>query len=183
MRSELNIVEVLYGDITKLEVDAIVNAANSSLKGGGGVDGAIHRAGGELILRECLEYVKLNGRLSVGNAMITRGGNLKAKYVIHTVGPVWMGGDNGESELLSNAYKNSLKLAVTHNIKTIAFPNISTGIYGYPKSEAAKVAIDTIRNFILDLSKSQNETIKKIIFCCWDKENYEIYLSYLNEQK
>lgn len=166
----LSCITLIQGDITKLKVDAIVNAANSSLMGGGGVDGAIHRAGGPVILEECRQIVARRGQCETGNAVITSGGNLPAKYVIHTVGPVWHGGNNNEANLLQNAYLNSLKLAVENGIETIAFPNISTGIYGFPKEKAAEIAIRTVTNFL-----SENEQISQVYFVCFDQENYEIY--------
>src|SRR6185312_15695787 len=126
-------IKVIQGDITKLHVDAIVNAANSSLMGGGGVDGAIHRAGGKAILEECIKIVNRQGGCKTGEAVITTGGNLPAKYVIHTVGPVWSKSNTKQNDLLANCYRNSLKLAVQNQIKTIAFPNISTGVYHFPK--------------------------------------------------
>jgi len=161
--------EVIQGDITKLDVDAVVNAANSSLLGGGGVDGAIHRAGGPAILEECQQIRNRQGGCKTGEAVITTGGNLKAKHVIHTVGPVWNGGSNREPELLERAYRNSLKLAVENSCATIAFPNISTGIYGYPKHEAATVAVNTVKAFLKTHSDLQ------VTFCCFDEENYAIY--------
>ena len=163
-------IELVFGDITKLEVDAIVNAANSSLMGGGGVDGAIHRTGGPAILAECREIVARQSRCETGRAVITSGGNLPAKYVIHTVGPVWHGGTNNEANLLQNAYLNSLKLAIENGIETIAFPNISTGIYGFPKEKAAEIAIKTVTQFL-----SGNEQLKQVYFVCFDQENYELY--------
>jgi O-acetyl-ADP-ribose deacetylase len=158
------------GDITKLKVDAIVNAANASLMGGGGVDGAIHRAGGPVILEECRKIVARRGRCDTGEAVITSGGNLPARFVIHTVGPVWHGGKSNEPQLLRNAYANSLKLAVDYEIETIAFPNISTGVYGYPKNLAARIAIDTVNVFL-----NENESLKSILFVCFDREAYELY--------
>jgi O-acetyl-ADP-ribose deacetylase len=167
-----NRIEVIKGDITKIKVDAIVNAANSSLMGGGGVDGAIHRAGGPVILEECKAIVARQGGCKTGEAVITTGGNLPATYVIHTVGPVWNGGKNNEKEKLSNCYLNSLRLAVEHNCKTIAFPNISTGIYHFPKEEAARISIDSIQNFF-----SRNAFIEKVIVVCFDDENFRHVLS------
>lgn len=169
-----NRIEVVKGDITKLEVDAIVNAANKSLLGGGGVDGAIHRAGGKAILEECIRIRERQGGCETGEAVITGAGNLPAKYVIHTVGPVWAGGNKGESEKLRNCYMNSLKLAVENNVQTIAFPNISTGVYRFPKDKAAEIAIDAVHNFL-----AQDERIKKVIFVCFDQENYDIYTNIL----
>ncbi|MBW8332085.1 MAG: O-acetyl-ADP-ribose deacetylase [Prolixibacteraceae bacterium] len=168
-------IQIIRGDITKLEVDAIVNAANSSLMGGGGVDGAIHRAGGPTILSECREIVARQGRCATGNAVITSGGNLPAKFVIHTVGPVWHGGNRNEVQLLENAYLNSLKLAVENGIKTIAFPNISTGVYEFPKDKAAEIAVQAVTNFL-----SENEQIRQVYFVCFDHENYELYKYILN---
>jgi O-acetyl-ADP-ribose deacetylase (regulator of RNase III) len=167
-------VKLIIEDITKLEVDAIVNAANTSLLGGGGVDGAIHRAGGPQILEECKAIRNKQGGCAVGEAVITTGGRLKAKYVIHTVGPVWNGGNKNEETLLANAYYNSLRLAEKHEIQTLAFPNISTGIYGFPKKNAAEIAIQTVRSFL-----AEDVFMKEIIFCCFDKENFEIYTTLL----
>jgi O-acetyl-ADP-ribose deacetylase (regulator of RNase III) len=163
-------IEVIKGDITKQKVDAIVNAANNSLLGGGGVDGAIHKAGGEAILEECIQIRNRQGGCPTGEAVITTGGNLPARYVIHTVGPIWQGGTKGEPEKLRNAYRNSLKLCVENNIQSVAFPNISTGVYGYPKELAAQIAIEEICCFL-----EANKTIKKIIFVCFDSENYVLY--------
>lgn len=163
-------VKLIQGDITKLQVDAIVNAANSSLLGGGGVDGAIHRAGGPLILEECRQIRNKQGGCKTGEAVITGGGNLKAKHVIHTVGPVWNGGSKNEAQLLANAYHNSLRVAVENNVSTIAFPNISTGIYGFPKRRAAEIAIETVQQFL-----QVNESIREVIFCCFDEENTSLY--------
>ncbi|MCI0751705.1 MAG: O-acetyl-ADP-ribose deacetylase [Flammeovirgaceae bacterium] len=159
-------IRVIQGNITQLDVDAIVNAANSSLLGGGGVDGAIHRAGGSKILEECIKI----GHCPTGEAVVTSGGRLKAKYVIHAVGPVWQGGSNNESELLASAYVNSLKRAVEKNIKTIAFPNISTGIYGFPKDGAAGIAVRTVNDFLKNES-----SIDEIIFCCFEEDNHRCY--------
>jgi O-acetyl-ADP-ribose deacetylase len=163
-------ITLVQGDITKMEVDAIVNAANSSLLGGGGVDGAIHRAGGPAILEECRQIRAKQGGCDTGKAVITTGGLLPAKYVIHTVGPVWNGGKKKEPELLTDCYRNSLKLAVEHGVKTIAFPNISTGIYHFPKPNAAEIAIETVQQF---LAKDNN--ITEVFFVCFDDENYNLY--------
>jgi len=163
-------IEIIKDDITKLKVDAIVNAANVSLMGGGGVDGSIHRAGGPFILEECKRIVAIQGGCAVGEAVITSGGKLPAKFVIHTVGPVWENGKNNEEEMLANCYKNSLQLAVSNKLYTIAFPNISTGVYGYPKKEAAGVAIKTVNGFL-----QKNPRILKIYFVCFDEENYNLY--------
>lgn len=157
------------GDITKLEVEAIVNAANSSLMGGGGVDGAIHRAGGPAILEECIKIRNRQGGCATGEAVITGGGNLRAKYVIHTVGPVWQGGDRNEDKLLADAYHNCLRMAVENEISTLAFPNISTGIYGFPKERAAEIAVRTVKLF------KPGNCLKKVIFCCFDDDNFDLY--------
>ena len=170
MKEFLSRIEIIKGDITKQTVDAIVNAANSSLMGGGGVDGAIHRAGGPAILEECRKIVAKQGSCPPGEAVITTGGFLPSKFVIHTVGPVWNGGKKNEAEKLANCYRNSLQLAVIHQLHTIAFPNISTGIYGYPKKEAAMIAIQTTTGFL-----QTNEAIDKAYFVCFDEENYELY--------
>jgi O-acetyl-ADP-ribose deacetylase (regulator of RNase III) len=156
------------GDITKIDVDAIINAANTSLLGGGGVDGAIHRAGGKAILEECVAIRNKQGGCAVGEAVITIAGNLPSKYVIHTVGPVWNGDKEEKKQLLATCYKNSLQLAEKHQLKSIAFPNISTGIYRFPKNEAAKIAIETVKQFPF-------ESIQEITFVCFDEENYKLY--------
>lgn len=160
--------EIIKGDITKIHADAIVNAANSSLLGGGGVDGAIHRAGGSQILEECRAIRNRQGKCNTGEAVVTTAGNLPATYVIHTVGPVWNEDEEKSSKLLSDCYRNSLKLAESLGVKTIAFPNISTGIYKFPKKLAAEIAVH-------EVSKFQSDTIEKVIFVCFDQENEEIY--------
>ena len=174
MNEVLNRIELVKGDITKQKVDAIVNAANSSLMGGGGVDGAIHRAGGPAILEECRMIVDKQGGCATGETVITSGGDLPAKHVIHTVGPVWNGGKKNETTLLSNCYKNSLQLAIDYKLTSIAFPNISTGIYGYPKKEAAEIATKTTIEFLKTAS-----FIEKVLFVCFDDENYLLYESLL----
>ncbi len=162
--------EVVQGDITRQAVDAIVNAASSSLLGGGGVDGAIHRAGGPAILDECRAIRARQGGCETGQAVITTAGWLPAKKVIHTVGPVWRGGQQGEPDLLAACYRNSLRLAVENGLKTVAFPNISTGIYGYPKDLAAPLAVETVRAFL-----AENAGLERVIFVCFDAENFELY--------
>jgi O-acetyl-ADP-ribose deacetylase len=167
-------IKLLQADITKTKVDAIVNAANSSLLGGGGVDGAIHRAGGKEILEECVKIRNRQGGCETGQAVITTAGKLPVKFVIHTVGPVWNGGIKNEPQLLADCYTNSLKLAAENEVKTIAFPNIITGIYGYPKQLAAEIAVKTVQNFL-----EENELPEEVIFVCFDEENYEIYKKYV----
>lgn len=169
-------IEVLKGDITKIEVDAIVNAANTSLLGGSGVDGAIHKAGGTAILEDCQKIRSKQGGCKVGEAVITTAGKLPAKFVIHTVGPVWNNGKNDEASLLSSAYFNSLKLALDNQIESISFPNISTGIYKFPKEKAAKIAIQTVSDFL-----TKTDKIEKVIFVCYDEENYKIYSELLKQ--
>lgn len=166
-------IKIIKGDITKVRVDIIVNAANSSLLGGSGVDGAIHRAGGSSILEECQQIRNKQGKCKTGEAVITTAGNLPAKKVIHTVGPVYQEGKNNEKELLANCYKNSLLLAKENNLHSIAFPCISTGIYRFPKQVAAEVALSTIKSTpILD----------EVIFVCFDNESYTIYKKILNDE-
>jgi len=157
-------IRLLEGDITQVSTDAIVNAANSSLLGGGGVDGAIHRTGGPTILEECRKI----GGCPTGEAVITNAGDLQAKKVIHTVGPIWRGGASNEAEKLTCCYLNSLKLAEENGLKTIAFPNISTGIYGFPKEKAVHIAITTVKSFV-------SEIIEEVVFVCFDRENYQLY--------
>jgi O-acetyl-ADP-ribose deacetylase (regulator of RNase III) len=159
-------IEIIRGDITRLSVDAIVNAANRSLLGGGGVDGAIHRAAGPELFESC---EMLNG-CNTGDAKITPAFRLPSAYVIHTVGPVWNGGRHLEKELLASCYRQSLRIASENKIKTIAFPNISTGVYGFPKPEAASIAIETVQNYLTGYPE-----IEKVIFCCFDEENFSIY--------
>ncbi len=168
-----SILQFIKGDITEVEADAIVNAANSSLMGGGGVDGAIHRKGGPKILEECkrIRATEWPDGLPTGKAVITSGGNLKAKYVIHTVGPVWLGGFHVESEFLKQAYRNSLKLAVTKGLKTVAFPSISTGAYGYPIEEASQIAVKTVKDFL-----EKEDKIFRVVFVLFSDSAFEIYL-------
>ena len=159
-------IEIIQGDITRLQVDAIVNAANKSLLGGGGVDGAIHQAAGPELVEECR---KLNG-CETGNAKITGGHNLPADFVIHAVGPVWQGGKKNEEKLLASCYQKSLEIAAEKHLKSIAFPNISTGIYGFPKEKAASIAISSVTNFL-----NHNLEPEKVIFTVFDIENLDIY--------
>lgn len=168
---------IVQGDITTQTTDAIVNAANPTLMGGGGVDGAIHRAGGAAILEECKRIVANQGQLPTGKAVITTGGRLKARYVIHTVGPVWRGGNRDEAQLLASAYQESLKLAAEHGLTSISFPSISTGAYGYPVDEAAKVAIEAVATFL----KKQSTSIRKVVFVLFDPGTYQAYSSALDE--
>ena len=165
--------EIIRGDITQINIDAIVNAANSSLLGGGGVDGAIHQAAGQQLLKAC----ELLGGCRTGEAKITPGFHLPARYVIHTVGPVWHGGGNKEKALLASCYRQCLLLAVQNNITTIAFPNISTGVYLFPKHEAAKIAIETVRDFL-----ANHHQIDLVLFCCYDQENFNIYNDLLSNE-
>ncbi|MEM7761692.1 MAG: O-acetyl-ADP-ribose deacetylase [Cyanobacteria bacterium P01_A01_bin.40] len=162
----INSIELFFGDITKLQVDAIVNAANSSLLGGGGVDGAIHRAAGSELAHEC----RLLGGCKTGDAKLTKGYHLPASFIIHTVGPVWQDGENGESQLLSQCYYKCIRIAIEKKLSSLAFPCISTGIYNFPKPLAAKIAVQTS---LKELERSNSSL--KIVFCCFDKENYNIY--------
>ncbi len=166
-------VEVMVGDITRLEVDAIVNAANSALRGGGGVDGAIHRAAGPGLKEESSKLAPC----PTGEARITGGYNLPARHVIHTVGPVWHGGDKGEPELLANCYRNSFALAEEHGVKSIAFPAISTGVYGYPLDRAARVAVRETRRYLAGDPK-----LERIVFVCFDQRNEQAYREALAEE-
>jgi O-acetyl-ADP-ribose deacetylase len=162
--------KAVQGDITKLEADAIVNAANTSLMGGGGVDGAIHRAGGPQILEDCRAIVERQGGCAVGEAVITRAGRLPAKHVIHTVGPVWNGGHKREPELLANCYRNSLLLAEEHQLARVAFPGISTGIYRFPKDKAAEIAVNTVRDM-----NGIFKHVREVVFVCFDAESLALY--------
>ena len=173
-RAEVSIVQ---GDITKQATDAIVNAANPSLMGGGGVDGAIHRAGGPTILEECKKIVARQGRLPTAKAVITTGGNLQARYVIHTVGPIWHGGSSNEAELLRSAYYECLKLATENKLASISFPSISTGAYGYPLDEAARIAVRTVVSFL----EKQGTSIEEVVFVLFDSRTHQSYLAALQE--
>lgn len=161
-------IKLIQGDITQQDTEAIVNAANTSLLGGGGVDGAIHRAGGPEILEACRAIRNRQGGCKVGEAVITTAGKLRARYVIHTVGPVWNGGKSDEASSLKRCYLNSLRLAEEHQCKTVAFPNISTGIYRFPKDMAAQIAIEMVSSF-------ESEIIEEVRFICFDQENYDLY--------
>jgi len=163
-------IELIQADITTMEVDAIVNAANKSLLGGGGVDGAIHRGAGPELLKEC----RTLGGCNTGQAKITNGYNLKAKFVIHTVGPVWQDGTNGEPQLLASCYCNCLQLAVENKIQTIAFPSISTGLYGYPILQASQISVREVSNFLRN-----NALIKQLSFVCFSSEDLYVYKSLL----
>ena len=171
MKNPDSTIQIVHGDITKLDVAAIVNAANSTLLGGGGVDGAIHRAAGPELLAEC----RALGGCEPGKAKITRGYHLPARFVIHTVGPIWRGGKHGEALILSNCYRNSLQLAVENEIETIAFPAISCGAYGYPIQQAAHIALETTRAFL-----AANRDLAKVIFALWDEDVYEAFTAALN---
>jgi len=167
-----SVIRLAQGDITKQQVDAIVNAANTTLLGGGGVDGAIHKAGGEKILQEC----KLLGGCPTGDAKITTGGNLPAKHVIHTVGPVWAGGHRGEPELLASAYRRSMEIAEQNGIKTIAFPSISTGAYRFPIEKAARIALSTVADFL-----KEHHEVKEVTFVLFSAGDLEVYEQALSE--
>lgn len=170
-------IQLIGGDITKIDVDAVVNAANASLLGGGGVDGAIHKAGGPEILEECKQIRDQQGKCPPGEAVITTAGELPAKKVIHAVGPVW--GDQPKEksdQLLANCYRNSLQLAMEHDLKTVAFPNISTGVYGFPKERAAEIAVQEVRDFLSD-----SDGIEGVSFVCFDDENFRIYKKLLSD--
>jgi len=165
-------VRLVRGDITRQETDAVVNAANSSLMGGGGVDGAIHRAGGPAILSECMEVrrTRYPDGLPTGEAVMTAGGSLRARHVIHTVGPVWRGGGSEEERLLEAAYRNSLRVAVENGLRSVAFPSISTGAYGYPVEKAARTALKTVKAFI-----EMNPSLDEVVFVLYSERDYEVY--------
>ncbi|BDD10139.1 macro domain-containing protein [Fulvitalea axinellae] len=167
-------ISLLKGDITKVKCDAIVNAANSSLLGGGGVDGAIHRQAGPELLEDCRRVRNAQGGCPTGKAVITVAGKLPAKYVIHTVGPVWRGGASGEESLLRDCYLNSLSLASENGLETVAFPNISTGIYGYPKDKACAVAVSAVNEFL-----ASDTIVKEVVFVCFDDENFRLYQDFI----
>jgi O-acetyl-ADP-ribose deacetylase (regulator of RNase III) len=169
---------IIKGDITQQATDAIVNAANSSLMGGGGVDGAIHRAGGPTILEECKQIVSRQGRLPTGQAVITTAGNMKTRHVIHTVGPIWHGGSQGEAKLLESAYRESLKLAAENKLSSLSFPSISTGVYSYPLDEASRIAVKTVASFLLETS-----SIKEVVFVLFDSRTFDAYAAALGEIK
>ena len=171
-------VHLVRGDITEMETDAIVNAANSSLMGGGGVDGAIHCKGGPKILEECkkIRTTDWPEGLPTGKAVITSAGNLKAKYVIHTVGPFWQGGDCGEPELLRQAYQNSLRIAVSNGLKSVAFPSISTGAYGYPIGEASRIALETVKDFL-----EKEDKLSEVIFVLFSEYDLKVYADAMRE--
>jgi len=172
-RSRLSIIQ---GDITQQTTEAIVNAANSGLMGGGGVDGAIHRAGGPAILEECKQIVSRQGRLPTGQAVITTAGNMKTRHVIHTVGPVWHGGKQGEPGLLESAYDESLKLAAENNLTSVSFPSISTGVYSYPVDEASRIALKTVVSFL-----AEDTSVEEVVFVLFDSRTFEAYNSALRE--
>lgn len=162
--------EVVQADITKMKVDAVVNAANSTLRGGGGVDGAIHRAAGIEMHEECLAIIAEKGGCPTGGAVITNAGKMPAKKIIHAVGPVYHDGKRNESSFLANVYKRCMEIAVENGLKTIAFPNISTGVYGFPKKEAAEIVLKTVNSFLRSC-----DSIEKVFFVCYEKDNFDIY--------
>ncbi|MFB9324424.1 O-acetyl-ADP-ribose deacetylase [Paenibacillus aurantiacus] len=174
------VLTVVRGDITTIAADVIVNAANTSLLGGGGVDGAIHRAGGPEILDACRRIRAKQGGCPVGEAVITTAGKLPASYVVHTVGPVWNGGDQDEEELLRDCYRSSLALAIQHGANSIAFPNISTGIYQFPKALAAEIALEAVAEYLCELP-DETHAPKRILFVCHDAENEQIYRERLGD--
>jgi O-acetyl-ADP-ribose deacetylase (regulator of RNase III) len=169
-------ITIMQGDITGQATDAIVNAANSGLMGGGGVDGAIHRAGGPAILEECKQIVARQGRLPTGQAVITTSGNMKSRHVIHTVGPIWRGGNSGEAGLLASAYRESLKLAAENGLSSVSFPSISTGAYGYPLKEASRIAIQTVISFL-----KENTTVREVVFVLFNSEAFQTYSDALKD--
>jgi O-acetyl-ADP-ribose deacetylase (regulator of RNase III) len=173
MRAGKTSIRIVQGDITNQDVDAVVNAANSSLLGGGGVDGAIHRAGGPRILEECREIrrTRYQDGLPTGDAVITTGGNLRARHVIHTVGPVWAGGGYGEEKELAKAYRSSLRVAEENGLRSVAFPSISTGAYGYPKEEAATVAVKAVGDYLRGGSN-----IEEVVFVLYGPQDYSLYM-------
>jgi O-acetyl-ADP-ribose deacetylase len=170
------VLSIIQGDITKQDTDAIVNAANSGLMGGGGVDGAIHSAGGPAILEECKKIIASQGRLPAGEAVITTGGRMKARHVIHTVGPIWRGGSHEEADLLSSAYRESLKLAAANNLNSVSFPSISTGAYSYPIDQAARIALKEVITFL-----STPSSLKEVVFVLYGEANYKAYETALNK--
>jgi O-acetyl-ADP-ribose deacetylase (regulator of RNase III) len=176
LKIKQSVLSLIQGDITRQSTDAIVNAANSGLMGGGGVDGAIHRAGGPAILEECKKIVARQGRLPTGQAVITTAGNMKSKFVIHTVGPIWGGGNHGEPGLLASAYRESLKLAAENKLASVSFPSISTGVYGYPVDKAAIIAIDEVVSFL-----STPTSLKEVVFVLFDNHTYEAYAGALRD--
>lgn len=163
-------IQLIKGDITQLQVDAVVNAANTSLLGGGGVDGAIHKAAGAALSQECEQIHLQRGGCEVGEAVITTAGNMPARFVIHTVGPIWRDGRHREKQLLASAYQSSLELAFEKGLKSVAFPNISTGVYGFPKEEAAEIAIQAVSDYL-----QKHPGIEEVLFVCFDEENHQIY--------
>ncbi|CAM4261143.1 macro domain-containing protein [Saccharibacillus endophyticus] len=176
-------IKIVRGDITKYATDAIVNAANSSLLGGGGVDGAIHRAGGPAILEECRKIRDRQGGCDTGEAVVTTAGKLPAKFVVHTVGPVYQNGNKSEAELLKRCYVNSIQAAVDVSARRISFPNISTGIYGYPKKEAAEIAVTAVKEVIQAYSADSGETfLEEVAFVCYDEENERLYRQLLEKK-